>query len=48
MSAKRLISNEQREKNRKSKVYKGKDFLTMSRIDKDNLLKILAEKLNLL
>ena len=48
MTVKRIISDVQKAKLAGCKVHKGKDVTTMSEADKDDLLKILAEKFDLL
>lgn len=48
MSAKRLISDEQRLKLRNSKIYKGKKIKNLSLKEKDEVLEILAKKAGIL
>jgi len=48
MAVKRLISDEKKAKITGSKAHKGKDITTMTPTEKDDLLKICAEKLGLL
>ena len=48
MSAKRLISDEQRQTLRDSKKHKGKDLSKLTRQDLDDLIIILAKKANIL
>ncbi len=48
MSAKRLISDEQRLKLRNSKIHKGKQITDFSSKEKDELLEILAKKAGIL
>lgn len=48
MAVKRIISDEKKSKIAGSKVHKGKDITTMSDVDKEDLLKLCAEKLGLL
>ena len=48
MAVKRLISDEKRAKLAGSKAHKGKNITTMNAVDKDDLLRILAEKAGLL
>lgn len=48
MSVKRIISDEKKAKIVGSKVHKGKTVSTMSDVDKDDLIQIIAEKLGLI
>lgn len=48
MVIKRIISDEKRAKISGSKIHKGKNITTMSDTDKEDLLKLCAEKLGLL
>ena len=48
MSAKRIISDEQRLKIRNSKIHKGKQVIDLSSKEKDELLEILAKKAGIL
>lgn len=48
MTVKRIISDEKKAKISGSKAHKGKNITTMSDIDKEDLLKLCAEKLGLL
>lgn len=48
MSAKRLISDNQRLKIRNSKIYKGKKIEDLTSEEKDKLLEILAKKAGIL
>lgn len=48
MAIKRLISEEKRQKLINSKKYKGKIFVNLTATEKDELLEILAKKLDLL
>ena len=48
MAVKRIISDAKKAKLTGSKAHKGKDITTMSAADKDDLLKIIAEKMGLL
>ena len=48
MAVKRIISDEKKATLAGSKAHKGKDITTMTPTEKDDLLKILAEKAGLL
>ncbi len=48
MTAKRLISDQQREKIKKLNKYHGKKLSDLSDIEKDELLELIAKKLGLL
>jgi hypothetical protein len=48
MAVKRIISDEKKATITGSKAHKGKDITTMTAPEKDDLLKIVAEKLGLL
>jgi hypothetical protein len=48
MAVKRLASDKERIKLHNSKIHKGKDITKMSQVEKDDLLKILAEQAGIL
>ncbi len=48
MSAKRLTTPEQRKKLKYLKKYKNKKFENLTQIEKDDLIKLMAEKLGFL
>lgn len=48
MVVKRIISDEKKSKIAGSKVHKGKTFTALTQVEKDDLLKILAEQAGIL
>lgn len=48
MSARRLITEKQRQAIRDSVKYKGRNFNSLNQIEKDELLQLLAKKANIL